>query len=95
MKVIGLSPASGLVERLFENTISSNTQFAMNKMTESTITAATEDLHDYDESMLIEEIDQPEQIEIASNNEQILVNTEITEYLIENDITVEEIAEAI
>ena len=81
--------------RLFESTTQSNSQLAMNTMSESTISAATEDLHDYDEIMLIEEIDQPAQIEIASNNEQNEVNTKITEYLIENDISVEEIAEAI
>jgi hypothetical protein len=69
--------------RLFENSGSSNTQLAMNKMTESTITAATEDLHDYDESMLIDVIDEPEQIEIAGNNETKELNEEITEYLIE------------
>jgi hypothetical protein len=81
--------------RLFENSGSSNTQLAMNKMTESTITAATEDLHDYDESMLIEVIDEPEQIEIAGNNETKELNEEITEYLIENDLTVDDIAEEI
>ena len=81
--------------RLFENSSSSNTQLAMNKMTESTITAATEDLHDYDESMLIEVIDEPEQIEIAGNNETNELNAEITEYLIENDLTVDDIAEEI
>jgi len=81
--------------RLFENSSSSNTQLAMNKMTESTITAATEDLHEYDESMLIEVIDEPEQIEIAGNKETNELNAEITEYLIENDLTVDEIAEEI
>ena len=81
--------------RLFENSSSSNAQLAMNKMTESTITAATEDLHDYDESMLIEVIDEPEQIEIAGNNETKELNEEITEYLIENDLTVDDIAEEI
>ena len=81
--------------RLFENSSSSNAQLAMNKMTESTIAAATEDLHDYDESMLIEVIDEPEQIEIAGNNETKELNEEITEYLIENDLTVDDIAEEI
>jgi hypothetical protein len=79
--------------RLFEN--SNKTQLAMNTMSKSTITAATEDLHEYDESMLIEEIDQPGQIDIASNTEQMQVKVEITEYLIENNITVEDIAEEI
>jgi hypothetical protein len=81
--------------RLFENSTSNNTQLAMNTMSKSTITAATEDLNEYDESMLIEAIDQPEQIEIASNTEQMQVKVEITEYLIENNITVEDIAEEI
>jgi hypothetical protein len=80
---------------LFDSSTSNNNQLAINNISKSTITAATEDLHDYDESMLIEEIDQPEQIEIASNNEQMQEQIEITEYLIENDISVEEIAEAI
>jgi uncharacterized protein YpmS len=81
--------------RLFENSTSNNTQLAMNTMSKSTITAATEDLNEYDESMLIEAIDQPEQIEIASNNDQQQVKAEITEYLIENDITLEDITEEI
>ncbi len=80
--------------RLFEDQSSTSQQLSMNKMSESTITAATEDLHEYDESMLIEAIDQPTQIEIANNNEQQL-NAEITEYLIENDITIDDIAEEI
>jgi hypothetical protein len=66
--------------RLFENSTSNNTLLAMNTMSKSTITAATEDLNEYDESMLIEAIDQPEQIEIASNTEQMQVKVEITEY---------------
>lgn len=81
--------------RVFENQTATNENLAMNKMSESTITAATEELNEYDESMLIEAIDQPTQIDIASNQEQQQVNTEITEYLIENDITIEDIAEEI
>jgi len=81
--------------RVFENQTSANANLAMNKMSESTITAATEELNEYDESMLIEAIDQPTQIDIASNQEQQQVNTEITEYLIENDITIDDIAEEI
>ena len=53
--------------KLFENPISKNAQLAMNKITESTMNEATEDLHSYDESMLIEAIDQPEQIAIAND----------------------------
>ncbi len=81
--------------RLFEDQSSTTQQLSMNKMSESTITAATEDLNEYDESMLIEAIDQPTQIEIAGNNEQQQVKAEITEYLIENDITIDDITEAI
>lgn len=81
--------------RLFENPASTTSQLAMNRLSESTINAATEDLNDYDESMLIEEIDQPTQIDIASNTDQQLLNTEITEYLLENDISVDDIAEEI
>jgi hypothetical protein len=81
--------------RLFENSTSTKPQLALKKMSESTITAATEDLNEYDESMLIEAIDQPTQIEIAGNNEQQQVRAEITEYLIENDITIDDITEAI
>jgi membrane-associated HD superfamily phosphohydrolase len=81
--------------RLFENSSTNNPQLAMNKISESTITAATEDVNEYDESMLIEAIDQPVQINIASNQEQLQVNNEITDYLIENDITIDDIAEEI
>jgi hypothetical protein len=81
--------------RLFENTGSTNPQLAMNKMSESTITAGIEDINEYDESMLIDAIDQPLQIEIASNDKQQQAATAITEYLIENDITIEDIAEEI
>jgi hypothetical protein len=81
--------------RLFENSTSTKPQLALKKMNESTIAAATEDLNEYDESMLIEAIDQPTQIEIAGNNEQQQIKAEITEYLIENDITIDDITEAI
>jgi hypothetical protein len=81
--------------RLFEKTGTNTTQLAINQMSESTIAEATADIQDYDESMLIEEIDQPEQIEIASINEQEQVKAEITEYLIENDITIDDIAQEI
>jgi hypothetical protein len=77
--------------RTFDEPSNQNNQLAMNNIQESTINAATDDIHEFDESLLIEEIDQPEQIEIAAHDEQSQVETEITEYLLENDITVEEI----
>lgn len=80
---------------LFENPVSKNAQLAMNKVTESTMNEATEDLHSYDESMLIEAIDQPEQIVISNEGETQNSSSEITEYLIENDISIDNIAEEI
>jgi len=93
--MIALLVAMVFYLRLFDNPTANNTQLAMNKLSESTINAATEEVQDYEESMLIEEIDQPEQIEIASNDKQQQYILEITEYLIENDITLEDIAEEI
>jgi hypothetical protein len=81
--------------KLFENPVSKNAQLAMNKITESTMNEATEDLHSYDESMLIEAIDQPEQIAIANDVNTQNSSLEITEYLIENDISIDNIAEEI
>lgn len=81
--------------RYFENQNIHENSLALNKMSESAVNEATEDVQVYDESMLIEAIDQPEQIAIAQDDAIQKEQVEITEYLIENNITVEDIAEEI
>jgi hypothetical protein len=80
--------------RIFENPTANNTQLALSKIN-ITETIEGNNLQDFDESMLIEAIDEPEQIDISSSSKPQKINTEITEYLIENDITLEDIAEEI
>ena len=75
---------------LFENQSGTKPQLAMNKTVQASNVVA-DDFQDYDETMLIEAIDQPQQIDIASNNDEQNTKTAITEYLIENDITLEDI----
>lgn len=79
--------------KLFDSSIKNKETLALNKISKNEIHAATDDIAEYDESMIIEAIDQPEQIDIASNSlEQQQMKTEITEYLMEQEISIEEIA---
>lgn len=81
--------------KMFENPSANNAPMAMNTISTNTINAATDEILDYDEGLLIEQIDKPEQITISVISEQELAHETITEYLIENDITAEDIAEEI
>jgi hypothetical protein len=54
-----------------------------------------EHINEYDENILIEAIDQPVQIDIASQSEQQLLNENITEFLIDNQINTDDIASEI
>lgn len=78
---------------LFESSNNKTKPMAMAKVKQTTTILAAEDIQEYDESMLIEEIDQVQQV--AVNNNSHKENTEISEYLIENDVALEDIAEEI
>jgi len=81
--------------RMFESSGSKTKPMAMTSVKQTSTLIAAEDIQEYDESMLIEEIDQVQQTTVALNNDDHKENTEISEYLIENNIALEDIAEEI
>lgn len=79
--------------RLMDSPIKNNQSLALNKISKVEINTATDEYTEYDESMIIEAIDQPEQIEIAHHSiDQEQMKTELTEYLIEHEISIDDIA---
>ncbi|HRG57855.1 MAG TPA: hypothetical protein PK323_02800 [Bacteroidia bacterium] len=79
--------------KLMDSPIKNKQTLALNKITKVEINTATDEFTDYDENMIIEAIDQPEQIEIANHSiDQEQMKTELTEYLIEHEISIDDIA---
>lgn len=81
--------------KIFDNATQGNEQLAVSKHPVNHILLLNEQIHDYDETMLIEAIDQPVQIDIANHSEQQLMKENITEFLIDNQITTDDIASEI
>jgi hypothetical protein len=81
--------------KIFDNATQGNDQLAVNKHPVNHMVILNEQIHEYDENILIEAIDQPLQIDIASQSEQQLLNEHITDFLIDNQITTDDIASEI
>jgi hypothetical protein len=81
--------------KIFDNTKHGTDQLAANKHAVSHMVILNEHINEYDENILIEAIDQPVQIDIASQSEQQLLNENITEFLIDNQINTDDIASEI
>jgi hypothetical protein len=81
--------------KIFDNTKHGTDQLAANKHAVNHMVILNEHINEYDENILIEAIDQPVQIDIASQSEQQLLNENITEFLIDNQINTDDIASEI